>query len=158
MPTQSSPRQMAPRARKETLAAVKCRLVRDLAQRTQNRVRYWQRREKWCISKPGRVLVIGWDSVEKTLAMPTYYSHSEKEPSAMNETLSDVKDRLVRELAQITQNRSRFAMRRDEWDPVIARTNIAEQTAIAQAIATGTCPKGSAKALWHFSSCVEIPD
>jgi hypothetical protein len=138
MPTYCSRRQRASSGKKETLQDVKCRLVRELAQRAQQRVWYWQAREEWCNRKPGRVLIIGWDSDETKRAMPTQSSPRQMAPSARQETLADVKCRLVRELVQ--------------------RTNIAEQTAIAQAIATGTCPKGSAEALWHFSSCVEIPD
>ncbi len=78
--------------------------------------------------------------------------------STMKQTLAEVKDRLVRELAQITQKRVRYSLRREEWDAVIARTKIAEETVIAQAIVTATCPKGSTIALWLLSSCVEIPD
>ncbi len=48
---------------KETLAEVKCRLVRELAERTEARVRYWMRREEWCSSRPGRLLIIGWNPV-----------------------------------------------------------------------------------------------
>jgi hypothetical protein len=48
---------------KETLAEVKCRLVKELAERTETRVRYWMRREEWCRSRPGSLLIIGWESV-----------------------------------------------------------------------------------------------
>ena len=63
MPSYSYRRGIAPSAIKETLAQVKCRLIRELAQRTEARVRYWMRREEWCSSRPGRRLIIGWNSV-----------------------------------------------------------------------------------------------
>jgi hypothetical protein len=63
MPSYLYRRQIAPSAKKETLADVKCRLQRELAQRTETRVKYWMRREEWCRSKPGRRLVIGWETV-----------------------------------------------------------------------------------------------
>ncbi len=63
MPAYCYSRIIPPSAKKETLAEVKCRLVRELAQRTATRVRYWMRREEWCLSKRGRVLIIGWEPI-----------------------------------------------------------------------------------------------
>ena len=57
---------------KESLAAVKVRLVLEMAQRTDKRVKYWQQRENWCRARHGRKLIIGWD----TIAVP--YSHSQQ--------------------------------------------------------------------------------
>ena len=63
MPSYLYRRQVAPSAIKETLGDVKNRLQRELAQRTETRVKYWMRREEWCSNKPGRRIVIGWDTV-----------------------------------------------------------------------------------------------
>ena len=63
MPSYLYRRQIAPSAIKETLGDVKSRLQRDLAQRMETRVKYWMRREEWCSNKPGRRIVIGWDTV-----------------------------------------------------------------------------------------------
>ena len=63
MPSYLYRRQIAPSAIKETLGDVKSSLQRELAQRTVTRVKYWMRREEWCSNKPGRRIVIGWDTV-----------------------------------------------------------------------------------------------
>jgi hypothetical protein len=48
---------------KESLAVVKVRLVLELAQRTETRVKYWEKREAWCRARPGRRLIIGWGPI-----------------------------------------------------------------------------------------------
>ena len=45
---------------KESLADVKVRLVLELAQRTETRVKYWEKWEDWCRARPGRRLIVGW--------------------------------------------------------------------------------------------------
>ena len=62
---------------KESLAAVKVRLLLEMAQRTDKRVKYWQQRETWCRASPGRKLIIGWDTLALT------YSHMQ-EPVCRN--------------------------------------------------------------------------
>ncbi len=62
MPSYCYRRQLPPSAIKENLADVKARLVKELKNRTEERVKHWQTREAWCRSKPGRVLIIGWDN------------------------------------------------------------------------------------------------
>jgi hypothetical protein len=46
---------------KESLDAVKVRFVRELAERTKKRVKYWAKREAWCRCRPGRKLMVGWE-------------------------------------------------------------------------------------------------
>ena len=63
MPSYRYRREIPPGALNESLAAVKVRLVLELAQRTEERVKYWQQRENWCRGRPGRKLIIGWDTI-----------------------------------------------------------------------------------------------
>ena len=51
---------------KESLADVKVRLVLELAQRTETRVKYWEKREAWCRARHGRRLIVGWGPMAVT--------------------------------------------------------------------------------------------
>ena len=51
---------------KESLADVKVRLVLELAQRTETRVKYWEKCEAWCRARPGRRLIVGWGPLAVT--------------------------------------------------------------------------------------------
>jgi hypothetical protein len=62
MPSYCYRRQLAPSEIKQNLADVKVRLITELKNRTDERVKYWDTREAWCREKPGRVLIIGWDN------------------------------------------------------------------------------------------------
>ena len=130
MPSYLYRRQIAPSAIKETLADVKCRLQRELAQRTETRVKYWKRREEWCTSKPGRRIVIGWDTVivPHPVAHEGACAESNVNEDRSNERFSTVK------LARVSDKNSSF--------------NPSALGAIA------SCEGGKLNA----SSCVEIPD
>ena len=81
MPSYSYRRGLPPGAMKESLAAVKVRLQLEMTERTDKRVKYWQKRETWCRASPGRKLILGWD----TIAVP--YSHMQEPFSRNRNTL-----------------------------------------------------------------------
>ena len=60
MPSYTYRRQLAPSRRKETLAEVKARLTEELKQRTEERVKHWNRLGNWCRQSPGRFIRIDW--------------------------------------------------------------------------------------------------
>ncbi len=63
MPSYCYRRKIPPSDTKENPADVKARLVLELAQRTETRVKYWEKREAWCRARPGRRLIIGWGPI-----------------------------------------------------------------------------------------------
>ncbi len=60
MPSYSTRRSLAPPRVRETLEEVKARLIEELKERTEERVRRWQRLSDWCEQRPGRYLRIDW--------------------------------------------------------------------------------------------------
>jgi hypothetical protein len=54
MPSYSYTRGIAPRKVKETLEEVKVRTRKEVQDRTEERVNYWNKLAVWCRAKPGR--------------------------------------------------------------------------------------------------------
>ena len=87
MPSYRYRRQLAPNALKESLDAVKARIVRELAERTEKRVKYWAKREEWCRCRPGRKLLIGWESFNGSPSVRGVVLHRGK-PELAHDTTS----------------------------------------------------------------------
>ncbi len=62
MPSYLSRRGIAPSKVKETLEEVKARIRKEVQDRTEERVKYWNNLAVWCRAKPGRYIAIGWNS------------------------------------------------------------------------------------------------
>jgi hypothetical protein len=62
MPSYSYTRGIALRKVKETLDEVKARIRKEVQDRTEERVKYWNKLAVWCRAKPGRYIAIGWNS------------------------------------------------------------------------------------------------
>ena len=97
--------------------------------------------------------------------MPSYCSRRKLAPSAIKETLAEVKQRLTREMSERTETRVRYWRRREEWCQHLPGRVITigwdlPILALESWEGRGRCPdreRPTVPVIQH-SSCVETPD